>query len=61
MEDLFRKFKSHFSSIFEFITGNGRTDVRLKKINERSRGQLKTRNCISIMVSFDDRGTRTWN
>ena len=62
MGELFKNFEKHFSTIFEFITGNGKADVRLKKINERNRGQVKVRSCISILVSFDGReSTRKWN
>jgi hypothetical protein len=39
------------------VTLSGKTDVRLKKSNERNRGFLKVRNSLSVLVSFDERET----
>jgi hypothetical protein len=52
MNSVFANFKKEFDQIFKALTLHGKTDVRLKKIADKSRGFVKTKNSISILVSF---------
>jgi structural maintenance of chromosome 3 (chondroitin sulfate proteoglycan 6) len=58
---MYAVFEKEFDRIFKRVTGRGTTDVRLKKIADKSRGFLKYKHSISIMVSFDGQdATRKW-
>lgn len=63
---IFEKFQHHFAAIFRAITG-GRSDVRLKKNQERARMansvREKLRSAMTIMVAFEAERevSRRWN
>jgi hypothetical protein len=63
VNNVFLNFEKNFDSIFKAVTLHGKTDVRLKKINDKSRGFLKIKNSISIMVSFEGERevTKKWS
>lgn len=48
---VFKRFQEEFQQIFAAVT-NGKSDVRLKKSQEKERGFTKIKNSITIMVSF---------
>ena len=48
---VFKKFQEEFQQIFAAVT-NGKSDLRLKKNQEKERGFTKIKNSITIMVSF---------
>lgn len=50
---MFLKFEKYFGDIFGVLTGGGKSDVRLIRNQERSRGMVRLRNSITIKVSFD--------
>ena len=52
---MFTIFEKEFDRIFKFITNNGTTDVRLKRIADKTRGFVKYKHSISIDVSFSGR------
>lgn len=60
VSDLFKHFQQEFVSIFEEVTG-GRSEVRLKKSQEKTRGFTKFRNSLSIMVAFTQGSELTSN
>jgi chromosome segregation ATPase len=53
--EMFTIFEKEFDRIFKFITNNGTTDVRLKRIADKARGFVKYKHSISIDVSFSGR------
>jgi chromosome segregation ATPase len=58
---MFTIFEKEFDRIFKFITNNGTTDVRLKRIADKTRGFVKYKHSISIDVSFSGRDeTKKW-
>lgn len=50
---IFSKFEKQFNRIFKYITVDGSSEARMKKIAEKKGGQTKYKNAINIFVTFN--------